>query len=309
MAMIELVDTVMDARASQPNRPALGDDMTGKEVHATAVRRHALERAGTDPELVQMLLTERRQWAEVDSGDAPADLPDIVSASALLELAENRDRFLRRRRRPLPAPPSAAAETGTRLHAWIEQHYARPTLWEADTLGHEAPGAQAGPGSAVEDASGSQAALTHAMQQNFLNSQWAGRTPVEIELPITTRLAGRTVRGRIDAVFERAGGGYTVVDWKSGPVPSEVALDKRAMQLEVYRLAYARLREVPPSMVDAAFYFAAEGKTIWPALPTAERLEDKVYEAFVGPPPTVRPSSMPASPPASAQSRDLNPND
>ncbi len=285
VAMSELVDTVMDTRAAQPNWPALGNDMNRKDVHAKAVGPPALGPAGTDRELVQMLLTERRQGAEVESAGATSDLPDIVSTSALLELAENRDRFLRRRRRPLPAPPSEAAETGTRLHAWIEQHYARPTLWDGDVLGHEAPTSQAGPGSSVDDARASvsaQAALTHAMQQNFLNSQWAGRTPVEIELPITTRIAGRTVRGRIDAVFERADGGYTVVDWKSGPVPLEGALDKRAMQLEVYRLGYARLRGIPASMVDAAFYFAAEGTTIWPALPTAERLENTVYEVFDG---------------------------
>ncbi|MGB3184799.1 MAG: ATP-dependent DNA helicase [Ornithinimicrobium sp.] len=304
VAMIELVDTVMDARAARPVSPEGSNDAYPHDGHANGEARKAVDPhgvgmnaedanimgrnavgvGGLDPELVQMLLSERRQWSGVESGDVASEIPDILSTSALLELAENRDRFLRRQRRPLPTPPSAAAETGTRLHAWIEQHYARPTLWVGDLPGQGAPGTQAGPGAAVEDTGGSgsaEAALAQDMQENFLDSQWADRTPVEIELSITTRLAGRAVRGRIDAVFERADGGYTVVDWKSGPVPSAAALSKRAMQLEVYRLAYARLRGVPASMVDAAFYFAATGETIWPTLPTAASLESKLNEMFV----------------------------
>ena len=41
----------------------------------------------------------------------------------------------------------------------------------------------------------------------------------------------------------------------------------RALQLAAYRLAYARLRGLSAGDVDAAFYYAGSGETVWPDLP------------------------------------------
>ncbi len=54
------------------------------------------------------------------------------------------------------------------------------------------------------------------------------------------------VRGRIDAVFaDDPGGGYDVVDWKTGRPPGSAA-EKQAVsvQLAAYRLAWAALAGV-----------------------------------------------------------------
>ena len=59
------------------------------------------------------------------------------------------------------------------------------------------------------------------MRSNFLESEWAERIPEEIELSIETVIDGIAVRGRIDAVFPRDDGGWTVVDWKTGAQPAE----------------------------------------------------------------------------------------
>jgi DNA helicase-2/ATP-dependent DNA helicase PcrA len=45
-----------------------------------------------------------------------------------------------------------------------------------------------------------------------------------------------------------------------------------ALQLAAYRLAFARLRGLDPEQVDAAFYYAASGETVWPPLPDEAEL-------------------------------------
>ncbi len=103
-------------------------------------------------------------------------------------------------------------------------------------------------------------------------SEWASRTPVDVEVAIETVLDGIAVRGRIDAVFARPDGGVTVVDWKTGPMPSGVEAQHRSLQLGAYALAYARLRGLTVDQVDAAFYYARTGTTIRPELPGEDDL-------------------------------------
>jgi DNA helicase-2/ATP-dependent DNA helicase PcrA len=87
-------------------------------------------------------------------------------------------------------------------------------------------------------------------------------------------IAGRVVRGRIDAVFADGDGGVTVVDWKTGEPPATPEeLAHNAIQLAVYRLAWARLKGCPPSSVRAAFHYVRSGRTVTPAaLPDADEL-------------------------------------
>ena len=53
----------------------------------------------------------------------------------------------------------------------------------------------------------------------FLRSPWATRIPHSQEVPFSMLLGELPVRGRIDAVFADDDGGWTVVDWKTGPPP------------------------------------------------------------------------------------------
>src|SRR5205814_217640 len=59
-----------------------------------------------------------------------------------------------------------------------------------------------------------------ALQEAFLATDWAARTPVEVEVPFATTVAGVVLRGRMDAVFADPGGRFDVIDWKTGSRPS-----------------------------------------------------------------------------------------
>ena len=91
------------------------------------------------------------------------------------------------------------------------------------------------------------------------------RDPVEV--PFETLIGDRLVRGRIDAVFADApGGGYDVVDWKTGRPPASAA-ERHAVsvQLAAYRLTWAALSGAPVTEVRAAFYYVAHDQTVRPA--------------------------------------------
>ena len=84
-------------------------------------------------------------------------------------------------------------------------------------------------------------------------------------MPFETVIAGVAVRGRMDAVFTDPDGGFTVVDWKTGPLHVESRLPALAVQLAAYRLAWADLAGVPPERVRAAFHFVRADVTLRPA--------------------------------------------
>jgi DNA helicase II / ATP-dependent DNA helicase PcrA len=85
-------------------------------------------------------------------------------------------------------------------------------------------------------------------------------------VPFDTLIAGRQVRGRIDAVFGEPDGGFDVVDWKTGQPPRTKAdADAVAVQLAAYRLAWAALAGVPLDRVRAAFYYVRHDLTVRPA--------------------------------------------
>jgi DNA helicase-2/ATP-dependent DNA helicase PcrA len=209
-------------------------------------------------EELDLLLEERRRLAH--RGDVTVLMPRHLSASAVVSLAQDPTRFASSLRRPMPEPPALAARRGTAFHAWVEQHFAQAAMVDILDL----------PGSADDDP-GDDADLPR-MKERFLASDWAHRTPAEIEIAVETVIDGIAVRGRIDAVFPRPQGGFTIVDWKTGAKPSGGSGTTRALQLAAYRVAFARLRGLDLDDVDAAFYYAGTGETIWPDLPDDEAL-------------------------------------
>ncbi|NQE71687.1 UvrD-helicase domain-containing protein [Nocardia gamkensis] len=209
---------------------------------------------------VDALLAEHRAAAVAAE---EVELPGQIAATALVELRADPARLAARLRRPLPYPPNPLARRGTAFHAWVQRWFGSTRLLGLDEL----PGAA---DSGAADA-GLDAELT-AMQEAFLNSRWADRSPIEVEIPFETSIAGTVIRGRMDAVFAEPGGRWTVVDWKTGAEPSAAEEAAVAMQLAVYRLAWARLmaaREGRPEheMLDrigAAFHYVRTGRTIAP---------------------------------------------
>ncbi len=187
-------------------------------------------------------------------------VPAALSATQLLRLAEDPDAFARELARPMPRPPQPAARRGTRFHAWVESRYEELPL---PMLGpDELPG---GDGSDAEIADERDLA---ELKEAFERTAYARRTPYRVETPFQITLAGRVIRGRIDAVY-RTGDRYEIVDWKTTRHRTADPL-----QLAVYRLAWAELHDLPPEEVIATFLYVRSGETVQPrGLPGRAELE------------------------------------
>jgi DNA helicase-2/ATP-dependent DNA helicase PcrA len=97
---------------------------------------------------------------------------------------------------------------------------------------------------------------------------------VDVEVPFDMVIGGCVVRGRIDAIFADADGATTVVDWKTGEPPDTPEANRHAaVQLAVYRLAWAALQGCPVESVRAAFHYVRTGRTVTPdSLPGVDDL-------------------------------------
>ncbi|SIN19181.1 ATP-dependent helicase [Micromonospora cremea] len=211
-----------------------------------------------DPEVARwrreadLLLAERAELTRL-SGAVEVALPGQLSVTQLVALRRDPAALARALRRPVPTEPNPYARRGTAFHAWLEQRFGADRLLDVDEL----------PGAADADAAPDEALVE--LQERFLASEWADRVPVEVEVPFATVIAGVVVRGRMDAVFARPGGRFDVVDWKTGAQPTGPAAEVAAVQLAVYRLAWAELAGVPVDRVGAAFHYVRHGVTVRPA--------------------------------------------
>ncbi|MEV0525664.1 ATP-dependent DNA helicase [Streptomyces sp. NPDC050439] len=211
-------------------------------------------------------------------------VPASLTASEVLRLAADPEGFAQELARPMPRPPQPAARRGTRFHAWIETRFEELRL---PLLGPEdLPGG--GPGEAeIADERD-----LDALKEAFERTEYAHRTPHRVEVPFQLTLAGRVVRGRIDAVYKEADGDdvtYEIVDWKTSRTRTADPL-----QLAVYRLAWAELHDVPPESVKASFLYVRSGETSRPAhLPGRAELE-RILLAEPGAQPGDEPPDDPA---------------
>ncbi len=184
-----------------------------------------------------------------------------LTASQLLQLAADPDGLAQELARPMPRPPRPAARRGTRFHAWVETRFEALTLpmLEPDEL----------PGGEAEIADERD---LEALKEAFERTEYAHRTPYRVEAPFQLSIAGRVVRGRIDAVYKEGDGDaatYEIVDWKTHRAPTADPL-----QLAVYRLAWAEQQGVPPESVTAAFLYVRSGEVVRPPdLPGRAALE------------------------------------
>ncbi|WDM13543.1 UvrD-helicase domain-containing protein [Streptomyces lavenduligriseus] len=188
-------------------------------------------------------------------------LPATLTASQLLRLAEDPDGLAQELARPMPRPPQPAARRGTRFHAWVEARFEELTLplLEPDEL----------PGGDTEIADEHD---LEALKEAFERTEYARRTPYRVEAPFQITLAGRVIRGRIDAVYKNGDGDeatYEILDWKTGRTRTADPL-----QLAVYRLGWAEQHGVPPESVTAAFLYVRTGEVVRPeGLPDRAALE------------------------------------
>nr|WP_276514540.1 ATP-dependent DNA helicase [Nocardia huaxiensis] len=237
------------------------------------------------------------------------ELPGQLAATSLVDLRSDPAKLAARLRRPLPYPPSPYTRRGTAFHAWVQRWFGAGRLLAFDEL----------PGAA--DVTDTDAGLMR-LQEAFLASQWADRNPVEVEISFETSLAGTVIRGRMDAVFREPDGSWIVVDWKTGSEPHADQEQAVAVQLAVYRLAWARLEAARTGVseaevlerVTAAFHYVRSGRTIAPDhLPGPAELERLITAAAPvrresnGAPPGTGNGAPPAAPPEPVEVESLTP--
>ncbi|WP_043266001.1 ATP-dependent DNA helicase [Streptomyces sp. CT34] len=271
-----------DTGAAPPLRPRIGAQRsaepdlpgpvapTGAEGGPSALLPEERRTVGSwDRDLAALAAELRRSRARVR--DVP--LPASLTATQLLGLAADPDGFARELARPMPRPPQPAARRGTRFHAWVQSRFEEPAL---PLLGpDELPGAGPGEAAAIADEQD-----LEALKEAFARTPYARRTPFRVEVPFRMTLAGRVIRGRIDAVYKERGPDgdrFEIIDWKTGrsrPDGSRSAGAADPLQLAVYRLAWAERYGLPLSEVGAAFLFVRTGEVVRPAgLPGRAGLE------------------------------------
>ncbi|MFI5470770.1 UvrD-helicase domain-containing protein [Streptomyces cacaoi] len=242
---------------------AVPHQATAPELPATRPRRHSLTPeearavASWDRDLDALageLLRARRSVTDVT-------LPTTLTASQVLRLAADPDGLAQELARPMPRPPQPAARRGTRFHAWVEARFEELTLPLLEP--HELPG---------DDAEIADERDLEALKEAFESTEYAHRTPYRVEAPFQLALAGRVVRGRIDAVYKEGDGDtatYDIVDWKT-----HRARTADPLQLALYRLAWAEQQGVPVESVTAAFLYVRGGDVVRPeGLPDRAALE------------------------------------
>jgi DNA helicase-2/ATP-dependent DNA helicase PcrA len=183
------------------------------------------------------------EFEEYKKGSHDVALPPRLSTSTLISLHQDPAELALNIRRPMPRAMDEFSHRGTAFHLWIERHFNAKVLFDDEDFDLLTPLEE---DQTLED-----------LKSKWLASDWAKLQPYAVEVPFETVIAGVLVRGRIDAVYKN-GEKYEVVDWKTG---SKILSESSAVQLAVYRLAWAKLSKVALSDVSAAFHYVPTNKT------------------------------------------------
>lgn len=284
-------DTVATAGASWPSpapamtRPGVaeGAEQVRKEIEAVSQQEEQDGQSRPAPgatadgapttlaeawDLETNLLLE--EFSAMDNAELVVPLNVRMTATEAVSLRKDDQEFALRARRPIPLEPKPYAKRGTAFHNWVEERYKQVSLLDEEQL----PGAS---DATLEDP------YLETLKEAFLRSEWADRQPESVEGAYSVTIGGHVFEGRIDAVFHDGTDptdGWIVVDWKTGRKPTGADMDAAAMQLAVYRLAWAKLLsaklgvEVPAENVRAAFHYVAANETYEPrTLLSADELE------------------------------------
>ena len=234
----------------------LGARRAAVEWAAGQVRDADATLAGPWAHDLELLLAERE--ARLTTQRVP--IPTRVPASRFHDYVTEPERVAGELRRPMPERPFSATRLGTLFHAWVEQRFGFGTgAEELDALPEDRDdGAEVG-GAGLDGQS------LEALRERFEASEFAARRPIEVEREIHLPFDDRIVVCKIDAVYDEGDGRVRIVDWKTGRAPKDAAdLERKQLQLALYRLAYARWAGIDENKVAAAFYFVAEDRVLEP---------------------------------------------
>ncbi len=214
-------------------------------------------RGGVYADDIDLLLAERANRA---AGAERVDLPTRIPASRFKDYVTDPAAVAATLRRPMPERPYRQTRLGTLFHGWVEQRYGT-AAGASDVIDSSALELDDPAGESLD------AAELEVLQQTFAASEWADRRPEEVEIELHVVLAGQVVVCKLDAVYLVDDGihDYQIVDWKTGKAPSDADdLERKQLQLALYRLAFARWKGIAPERIDAVFYFVADSAVIRP---------------------------------------------
>ena len=159
----------------------------------------------------------------------------------------------------MPEQPYKQTMAGTLFHAWVEQRFG--VLSNSDEI------------DAIEVAAEDEATTKtlEELRAMFEGSRFSKMKPFSIESEIQVTIKGNTFICKLDAVFETETG-YEIVDWKTGKPPvGEKEIAERALQLALYRMAFARLHQVDPELIEVCLYYVADDLEIKPEVVPSEQ--------------------------------------
>jgi len=187
--------------------------------------------------------------------EPPQPLPEpapATSVTGLVTLARCPLRFKWGIVERLPIRPSSARRRGVDFHRNVELHnLGKVPLTDLDADLYDLTDAS------PADAPGGKAATGDPFAV-FLTSRLAGQRPRFAEIPVDIRIGGVQIRGRIDAVYEPEPGSWEIVDYKSGRLSDDEALE---VQLQAYALAAvegAIAPEIPERLTVTFAFFGGE---------------------------------------------------
>jgi DNA helicase-2/ATP-dependent DNA helicase PcrA len=228
-----------------------------RELVENAISVRAPSRLEIDGK-IDLLLAEQ---VELKNRSKQVRLPVRIPASRFKEFIYDLPKIVDMYRRPLPEQPYRQTMAGTLFHAWVEQRFgvlATSDELDAIELSKEDESTQ----KTVEE-----------LREIFEGSRFASMTPHSIESEIQVTIKGNTFICKLDAVF-KTDRGFEIVDWKTGKPPiGEKEIAERALQLALYRMAFSRIHQVDPSLIEVCLYYVADNLEIKPEqVPSEEEL-------------------------------------
>lgn len=201
-----------------------------------------------------------------------------LTASDVVALMHDADKFFRDQRRPVPQPIMAASRTGTAVHEAIAHYFEAPLTLDIDSV-LEPDQMPIDMDMQISDE------RQRVLIERFEQSRFSGLPALAIEQPVEIHLAGYPVRCVIDAVLDTSSIPgclpVTIVDWKTGRHPSDELVKSRELQLGLYRLAWSRAHNVPLSDIDACFYYLGEENSNARELHAGELSEGEIERAII----------------------------
>ena len=189
-------------------------------------------------------------------------LPVRIPASRFKDFIKKPKEMAETYRRPMPTEPFAETMKGTLFHSWIESRYG--IVSNSDEIDD--------PALALVELDETTPAQLEELKKNFETSRWSTLKPREVEVEIQVTIQQNTFICKIDAVFEVQPGDselpgkkIEIVDWKTGKPPADQnEEDERALQLALYRMAYAQQFGINEEEIAVCLYYVGENKIVRP---------------------------------------------